>query len=450
MSQPTRFVKANTYTGDAYTGADIDEDFDNAGLTLDGLCDNLELIQRDDGKLANASVHPGALNSATLAMIGNFNPTGEWATATHYDVRDVVEESGASYVANTEHVSAAAFATDRTAGYWNNIGQDPSNAGDGVGVFLEGAEYKTLVEGPSDNCQITDLGEEVQIEVPDSPGNETGAFDIEFEDHTPVGDFHFQHPRATLALFDSGEAIDRITLTTPYPADSTELKAVIDLNVKGRLETSVTPDDAQLFHLCGKLHLDREGSVFIDGTPSFSGDASSGMKLQVGTIGGFVAVEITGRLAAQMREFVCIASGTSYCEDNDTTAFVLEADGAAITGPTDVYGCSGLRAFAVTDATDVYVAGYYESLGELLYLTGEIGKATGWAEATVLFNIPAPFRPRAARYSQIYTAAVAGTHFFDGLIFGTNGDVTINVSAAHANPIYLNFGYVKPIRPRGF
>ncbi len=118
MTQPTPFNKANTYTGDAYTGADLDEDFDAVELTLDELLTSLALIQRDDGELANRTVHPDSLTAATLALlIDGITPRGLWVTATHYDVGDLVEESSVSYVALVEHTSGT-FATDLASAQW--------------------------------------------------------------------------------------------------------------------------------------------------------------------------------------------------------------------------------------------------------------------------------------------------------------------------------------------
>lgn len=87
------------------------------------------MIQRDDGALKNASVHPDALSTATKALIGagntgqnNWTPRGAWVTATLYALGDVVENSSISYVCAVEHTSGV-FATDRTAGKWIVLGQ---------------------------------------------------------------------------------------------------------------------------------------------------------------------------------------------------------------------------------------------------------------------------------------------------------------------------------------
>src|SRR3546814_7565103 len=77
MAQPTRYARAYSFTG--YQTADpsdplpaqrVDAEFDAVALTTDETRLNLALVQRDDGKLRNASVHPDALDSSTLLLLG--------------------------------------------------------------------------------------------------------------------------------------------------------------------------------------------------------------------------------------------------------------------------------------------------------------------------------------------------------------------------------------------
>jgi hypothetical protein len=96
----------------------IDSQFNAIKTTTDGIRDNLALIQRDDGLLANQSVHKDAFTSAALAlMAGSWTPQGTWTTATAYAVSDVVEQGDVTYVCVTAH-TAGTFSTDEAAGYW--------------------------------------------------------------------------------------------------------------------------------------------------------------------------------------------------------------------------------------------------------------------------------------------------------------------------------------------
>lgn len=127
--QPTpydRIVDFTAYAGAnpsaPYNAADHDSEFDAVEVTLDGICDSLAAIQRDDGGLKNRIVTPQAFDTAALALIGaTWLPRGLWATATSYAVGDVVENSGISYVCAQAH-SSGTFATDHAAGKWVVLG----------------------------------------------------------------------------------------------------------------------------------------------------------------------------------------------------------------------------------------------------------------------------------------------------------------------------------------
>lgn len=136
MAQPTNYNKTRNFTdwqaanpNTVYTGADMDNEFDDIETTLDGVLTNLAIIQRDDGKLANLSVHQDALSAGVLTLIAStWTPRGLWVTATAYIVGDVVESSNASYVCAVAH-TAGVFATDHTAGKWIVIAGSVSATG---------------------------------------------------------------------------------------------------------------------------------------------------------------------------------------------------------------------------------------------------------------------------------------------------------------------------------
>ena len=73
-----------TNPSDPLPATQVDTEFNSVKLTLDDLNTNIVLIQRDDGKLSNASVHKEALSQDALALItaGNLTPKGNWAAAT--------------------------------------------------------------------------------------------------------------------------------------------------------------------------------------------------------------------------------------------------------------------------------------------------------------------------------------------------------------------------------
>ena len=109
MAQPptyTRQYNFNDYStsnpSTPHLGSKIDLELDTAKTTLDALKSNLGLIQRDDGKLRNLSVHTEALSNAVLALIkateNGYSVKGAFATSTAYAVGDLVESSQATYL----------------------------------------------------------------------------------------------------------------------------------------------------------------------------------------------------------------------------------------------------------------------------------------------------------------------------------------------------------------
>lgn len=113
--------------------ANLDTEFANIETTLDALCTNIALLQRDDGALHDAIVTTESLAPTvkTLFGAGGITPRGAWLTATAYAVRDVVETLAplVSYICVVAHVSGV-FAADRAAGKWMVLGAEP-----GVGNF---------------------------------------------------------------------------------------------------------------------------------------------------------------------------------------------------------------------------------------------------------------------------------------------------------------------------
>lgn len=135
-----------------YNPAQHDEEFNAVKLNLDGLNGNIALIQRDDGRLANLSVHPNSLDSATRLLIGGYNIRGNWAAFEDYEIGDFVEEAAGGYICMVAHTSTV-FATDLALGRWLSadvnmiaLGNTSDTAqGDAlVGVAVDGGAGQTL------------------------------------------------------------------------------------------------------------------------------------------------------------------------------------------------------------------------------------------------------------------------------------------------------------------
>jgi len=128
MAQAPKYVKGTDFSDEESRNvggrstirtAALDAELDALGTTANALRDNLALVQRSDGRIADGVVEPHTLSISTKALIGGgWNPRGNWTTSTSYAVKDVVEYNNKSYVCATAHTSSADFNTDDAAGYW--------------------------------------------------------------------------------------------------------------------------------------------------------------------------------------------------------------------------------------------------------------------------------------------------------------------------------------------
>lgn len=131
MTQPTAYDPSTDFEAELGTahGAHLNTEFSAIRTTLSELLANIALIQRDDTLIANQTVHPDAFTTAAKALIAaDWVPMGLWATSTIYEVGNVVENSGNSYVCSSDHISGT-FATDHSAGKWVVIYQPLSSLG---------------------------------------------------------------------------------------------------------------------------------------------------------------------------------------------------------------------------------------------------------------------------------------------------------------------------------
>lgn len=105
----------------------LDTEHANIAASINALKTNLELLQRDDGKLDDFLIEPYALAEQTRALFSTRGtPRGLWAAGTGYAVGDVVQEASVAYICYTAHLSAAPFTIN---GFWIGISADGSASG---------------------------------------------------------------------------------------------------------------------------------------------------------------------------------------------------------------------------------------------------------------------------------------------------------------------------------
>lgn len=126
MAQPTEYERQHAFDdfqtdnpNDPLPADWLESELNALKTTTDEIRTVIAAIQRDDTKLANDSVHIEALSAEVLALIGadSVSVEGDWTTATDYEIGDLVEEGGVTYVATVAH-TAGTFSTDKAAGKW--------------------------------------------------------------------------------------------------------------------------------------------------------------------------------------------------------------------------------------------------------------------------------------------------------------------------------------------
>lgn len=127
MPQPTPYTpttdfsqqEANNAAGRSTVNtAALDAEFAAIETTLDQTCANLQLIQRDDGRLGDVTVEVRCLSPDTLNLMGGFKLTGLWTASTDYAVNDICSNAEYTYVCNAAHTSGLTF----DSSYWVQFG----------------------------------------------------------------------------------------------------------------------------------------------------------------------------------------------------------------------------------------------------------------------------------------------------------------------------------------
>lgn len=137
MSQPTPYTpnadfsqqEANNASGRSTVNtAALDAEFAAIETTLDQTIANLQLIQRDDGKLGDVSVDVRCLSQDVLNIMGGFSITGLWVAETDYAVNDICSTAEYTYVCKTAHTSGVSFSETNWIRFGFTAGSDAAQA----------------------------------------------------------------------------------------------------------------------------------------------------------------------------------------------------------------------------------------------------------------------------------------------------------------------------------
>jgi len=122
MPQPTPYNRITNFQNDQalhptdpYPAPKVDQEYNAIKITTDEILQNLALIQRDDGELANDSVGQDQLRDDVYVGFGKPEP---WMPNHDYVGSNTVFHLNAYYYCQVTHTSSTDFNADFALGYW--------------------------------------------------------------------------------------------------------------------------------------------------------------------------------------------------------------------------------------------------------------------------------------------------------------------------------------------
>ena len=94
---------------------DVDRELENVELTIDEIRQRLQMIQRDDGQVANKTIGVEQLKAELLSGV---NPPDTWEPTKIYVPGDTVVTGTSWLLTRQQHLSAPTLQEDIDAGYW--------------------------------------------------------------------------------------------------------------------------------------------------------------------------------------------------------------------------------------------------------------------------------------------------------------------------------------------
>jgi hypothetical protein len=193
LAQPPTYDRAYSFTSyqalnpsDPLPANQIESELNRIKLTLDAVLENMALIQRDDGELANESVGLDQLDAT--ASVGLNAPTTYWVTGTLYGSGDTVFHEFVLYVATEAH-TAGTFATDLADDLWEELADFSATA-----HASDIITYNNSVSGLAATNVRAALDEIVDEFLPKTGGTMSGAINMGSQQITalaaPTNDAH--------------------------------------------------------------------------------------------------------------------------------------------------------------------------------------------------------------------------------------------------------------------
>lgn len=119
---------ANYKPLDEVLGSSLNNEFRGIALSISRIVDVLNVLARDDSRLANSTVHLQALTGDLYKFIqgnvGKFTLRGQWVPQSYYRYGEMTEFDGVAYGCCQDHAASTDFMVDKAAGYWQILSGD--------------------------------------------------------------------------------------------------------------------------------------------------------------------------------------------------------------------------------------------------------------------------------------------------------------------------------------
>lgn len=120
------------HPSDPYPAQTLDQEYNAIKITTDDIIQHLDLIQNDDGSLANDSVGRDQIKDEVLL---GFGTPENWEAGHHYLTGDTVFMDNAFWFCLVEHTSTV-FVDDVAAGLWEMIANFTDAATIGAKMYV--------------------------------------------------------------------------------------------------------------------------------------------------------------------------------------------------------------------------------------------------------------------------------------------------------------------------
>lgn len=127
----------------------MDAEFQNLKTAIDSIVLLLNLVSRDDGKVANRSVGVDQLQDELIKFIVGqdlrWNLKGAWKSGASYKYGDIVENGTYAYICPVDHTAGTSFTNDKGAGMWQVLSSDTGTYATPAYIDLQVANMQAYV-----------------------------------------------------------------------------------------------------------------------------------------------------------------------------------------------------------------------------------------------------------------------------------------------------------------